>query len=206
MTKVREDKRALLKARLIEAAETQLQEKGLAGLNARDVTARAGCALGGLYTVMQDLDMLIMHVNSRTLERLGTELKAALPEGEVSPEKSMQALAATYTDFAIQNRNLWLALFEHRLPEGREIPDWHKQDHAVLIEVILPPLARIRPDLDPRAQAMRARTIFAAVHGVVHMALQGRFVGVPMDMLKSEVAALVATLVRGSAEVEPQPS
>jgi hypothetical protein len=42
------------------------------------------------------------------------------------------------------------------------------------------------------------RTLFGAVHGVVHLALQGRLVGVPETLLRQEVAALVAALVLGA--------
>ncbi|MEC3860650.1 TetR/AcrR family transcriptional regulator [Mesobacterium sp. TK19101] len=193
----REEKRADLRNRLIAAAERQIAEKGLAGLKARDITAEAGCALGALYNAVEDLDMLVLHVNSRTLTRLGKTLLSAAEPADTADD-TMQALAAAYVGFACENRRLWIALFEHRLPEGREIPDWHKRDHAVLIEVIIPPLRQLRPDLDKTALTLRARTTFAAVHGVVQLALQGKFVGVPLDHLRDEVAALVLSMTRGA--------
>ncbi|MDA5095857.1 TetR/AcrR family transcriptional regulator [Aliiroseovarius sp. KMU-50] len=194
----RDEKRAELRKRLIEAAEDQISQQGIDGLKARAVTAQAGCALGALYNAFEDLDMLIMHVNSRTLARLGAALRSALPEQETSPEEVMQALATRYVDFACENHKLWIALFEHRPPEGHEIPEWHRQDHAVLIEVIVAPLKQLRPDLDDQALVLRSRTTFAAVHGVVLLALQGRFVGVPMQDLRQEVSALVSAMTRGA--------
>lgn len=199
MTSNREKKRADLKRRLIEAAEAEIAAHGLAGLKARAVTTRAGCALGALYTAFEDLDMLVIEVNSRTLARLGAALGTDLPQD--SPESALQALAARYADFAVANRPLWLALFEHRMSEGREVPDWHRRDHAVLVELIVPQLARLRPDMSPEALALRARTTFAAAHGVIHLALQGRFVGVPMAALKSEIAGLVETLTAGARQI-----
>ena len=192
----RDTKRAELRERLIDAAETELQEKGLAGLKARDVTARAGCALGALYNAVEDLDMLVLEVNARTLVKMGGALQAGLPGPEAAPIESLQALAGAYIDFALENRRLWLALFEHRLPEDRPVPERHRQNHAVLIDGIAAPLAQLRPDLSPEALALRARTVFAAVHGVVHLSLQGQFVGVPLPDLKSEVRALVEIMAR----------
>lgn len=199
MTSNREKKRADLKRRLIEAAEAEIAAHGLAGLKARAVTTRAGCALGALYTAFEDLDMLVIEVNSRTLARLGAALGTDLPQD--TPELALQALAARYADFAVDNRPLWLALFEHRMSEGREVPDWHRRDHAVLVELIVPQLARLRPDMSPEALALRARTTFAAAHGVIYLALQGRFVGVPMAALKSEIAGLVETLTAGARQI-----
>lgn len=196
----REERRAELQHRLIDAAEAQIATQGLAGLKAREVTAEAGCALGALYTAFEDLDRLVLQVNSRTLARMGTALREAAAAAGEDPEAVLQALAATYTDFALAHRRLWLALFEHRLPEGVEMPDWHRREHEVLITVIVPPLAKLRPDLDLAALTLRARTVFAATHGVVALALQGRFVGVPVELLRSEVAALVETMARGARQ------
>ena len=50
------EKRSDLRTRLIDAAEAEIAEKGLLGLKARDVTARAGCALGAIYNAVSDLD------------------------------------------------------------------------------------------------------------------------------------------------------
>lgn len=185
-----------LKTRLIDAAEAEIAEKGLAGLKARGVSARAGSALGGLYTAFEDLDRLVLHVNSRTLARLGAALSA--PEQPAPPEAVMQALAAAYARFALKNRRLWSALFEHRLPEGVEMPDWHRDEHEVLIARIGAPLAMLRPDLPPEQRGLRVRTLFGAVHGVVHLSLQERLVGLPEAQLLSEIAALVHALIHGS--------
>ncbi|NIY79268.1 MAG: TetR/AcrR family transcriptional regulator [Rhodobacteraceae bacterium] len=201
MSTAREAKKAELKKRLIDAAEAEIIEHGLAGLKARAVTARAGCALGSLYTVVEDLDMLVIEVNSRTLTELGATLTDAVSKAGDTPQHALQALALRYADFAIAHQPLWLSLFEHRLPEGQDIPEWHKQEHAVLVEVIAPHLAKLRPDMTREALILRTRTTFAAVHGVVYLALQGRFVGVPMEALKSEIAGLVETLTAGAAQM-----
>lgn len=194
----RDEKRKDLRNRLIDAAENQINLNGVSGLKARAVTTEAGCALGALYNAFEDLDMLVMHVNSRTLARLGGALRENSLGPDASPEDTMQVMAARYVDFACANRLLWIPLFEHRLPEGRETPDWHRKDHEVLIEGIIAPLRKLRPDLDDKALILRARTTFAAVHGVVLMALQGRFVGVSVSVLHHEVHALVSAMTRGA--------
>lgn len=197
MSEKTDARRADLRDRLILAAERQIREGGLPGLKARNVTAEAGCAVGALYTVVEDLDELVMRVNARTLARLGQALTAAA-QGQKGPEAVLHALAQTYVTFALQDHPLWSALFDHRLPVGAQIPDWHVQDHAVLIQEIMGPLAELQPTLAPESLLMRARSVFAAVHGVVQLATDGRFVGVPRDRLAAEVEAVVGLLVAGS--------
>ena len=185
-----------LRTRLIDAAEGRIARQGLAGLKARDVTADASCALGALYNAFEDLDDLILHVSSRTLKKLGHALAATQTSG-LAPGQALAALAQGYVDFALTNRPLWSALFNHWLPAGRDVPDWHLADHAALIEQIVIPLAILRPDLATGDLHLRARTLFAAVHGVVQLSLEGRFVGAPQDKIASEVAALVTAMTRG---------
>jgi AcrR family transcriptional regulator len=188
-----------LRTRLIDAAEGRIASQGLTGLKARDVTGDAGCALGALYNVFEDLDDLIIHVSSRTLKKMGSSLAATQEKG-LTPKQALAALAQGYVTFALNNRTLWSALFNHRLPQGRQVPDWHLADHAALIKQIVTPLALLRPDLTTDDLHLRARTLFAAVHGVVLLALEGRFVGAPQDKIGTEVAALVDAMTRGLAD------
>jgi AcrR family transcriptional regulator len=194
----REEHREELKKRLIDAAEARIAASGLRELKARDVTADAGCALGGLYTAFEDLDRLVLQVNSRTLARLGATLQASA-QGQGGPKETLAALAQGYVGFALQNFRLWSALFTHRLPDGIEVPESHRAEHAVLIAQIIAPLSQLRPDLKGEALQQRARTVFAAVHGVVMLALTARFIATPPEALPGEVAALVEAMTRGLA-------
>lgn len=198
MASKRELKREDLKARLIEAARARIEAGGLLALRARDVTQDAGCALGGLYTVFEDLHDLVFHVNSRTLaaleKSLDLETLRALP-----PADRLRHLARGYLRFALENRNLWQALFEHRLPEGRDVPQWHLDEHLFLIGHIAEPLREVEPEMSEEQRAIRARTLFGAVHGVISISLEGRFVGLPVESLEQELDDFVRTIAAGAA-------
>jgi len=197
MTGKREMKREDLKARLIEAARNRIMSDGLGNLRARDVTQDAGCALGGLYTAFRDLDELVVQVNSSTLSMIEESLTPAL-SGTDDPVEQLRILARGYLKFARENRNLWAALFEHRLPDGVTVPDWHLEKHMFLIQFIARPLARIQPDLIGEDLQVRALTLFSAVHGIVSISLEGRFVGIPATRLDGELDDFVTLLAAGS--------
>ncbi|MEM6939800.1 MAG: TetR/AcrR family transcriptional regulator [Pseudomonadota bacterium] len=199
MSNNRDKKRAALKERLIDAAEALIAKNGLRGLKARDITADAGCALGALYNAVENLDQLIILVNSRTLNRLG-ETSLETVQDAPTAEQKMHALGQVYTRFAVENANLWSALFTHRLPEGEETPDWHRAEFIGLIQQIVAPLSELRPDLAGRSLQLRAQTLFAAVHGVVQLSIQNYEVGAPQEDLASEVQALVGAMMRGIKE------
>lgn len=192
----KEAKRDALRSRLIEAGESELAEHGLSGLKARNVTAKAGCALGALYNAVSDLDGLVILINSRTLARLGNQLTQAVPN-DAQPDAAIQSLALAYVDFALAEPNLWFAAFNHRLPDGQTLPDWHQQEFIALFSEIAAPLSQLLPDLSADALGRRAQTLFAAVNGVVQLSLNGQFAGSPKEYLADEVETLVSSLTRG---------
>lgn len=198
MAKKTSEKREDLKVRLIEAARNRIAAEGLANLRARDVTQDAGCALGGLYTVFSDLDDLIMHVNSMTLSALEASLNLAETRNQSSVER-LRALSLGYLHFALTHRNLWKALFDHRPADGQQTPEWHRQEHMFLMEIIAEPLVTLRPDMSPQARAIRARTLFGAVHGIITISLEGRFVGLPVESLERELEDFIHIVAAGTA-------
>lgn len=200
MSEKRAERREDLKGRLIEAATARIQTGGLKSLRARDVTADAGCALGALYNVFADLDDLIIHVNSATLKRLEVALGEALV-GVTDPVETMKALALVYLGFARDNGTLWGALFEHRLPAAAKQPEWQQAEHEALIEHIVVPLAALQPGMGEKELRVRARTLFAAVHGIVSISLEGRFVGVTETDLANELTRFVDVMAAGLRHV-----
>lgn len=201
----REAKKEELRERLLKAASGIIEEHGVSGLRARDIAERAGCALGGLYTVFADIDELILNVHSGTLKRMEAQLRGAVPSA-ATPRQTFRHLALAYLAFAQDNRNLWKALFEHRLPEGAAPPDWHLAQQDFLIQLIAAPLSIAMPGASPDALAIRARTLFGAVHGVVSISLEDRFTGITPGHLEQEVAALADILAEGIAATRPGPA
>lgn len=196
MTGKREAKRRALRESLVDAARVRIGASGLAGLTARDLAADTGCALGSIYTAFRDLDDLVMHVNLQSLEMLGSSLVAA--RADRTGADALKALARAYARFATGNRHLWDALFDQRLGAAA-VPDWIHAANARLLGLIAEALADLLPDASEPDLEARSRTCFAAVHGIVAISLQGRFVGHPQDSLEHEIAEFVDLLARGLA-------
>lgn len=190
-------RRDQLRERVLSAAEDAIATKGLAGLKARDIAARAGCALGAIYTVFEDLDELILGVNQRTLARL--EAALATSEGE-DGEAELQRLAHAYLGYARDEEPRWRALFEHRLPPEKPLPDWYARDRDRLFGLAEAPLAALSPNEEPTARKLRARTLFSAVHGVVLLGLEEKLAPTSSRTLEAQLREFVATMARGLRE------
>ena len=71
-------RQAKLREALIDAAEAQIEAGGLSTLKARPLAQAAGCSLGAIYNIFDDLDALVMAVNGRTFRRLGAFVNASV--------------------------------------------------------------------------------------------------------------------------------
>jgi AcrR family transcriptional regulator len=200
----RDFKRDTLKARLIAAAKTRIESSGLAILRARDVTEDAGCALGALYNVFEDLDGLILEVNAQTLAVLDADVEAATT-GAGDAGQRLRYLGQRYLAFALAHEKLWRALFELRLANERPLPDWILANQAKLLSHIAKPLAQLQPELNEQELMIRTRTMFAAVHGIVSLSLDNRFVSLATDTLPEEIDRFIGLLLKGlKSEVKTQ--
>lgn len=191
-----EERRERLRDELVRLAEETVAERGLPGLKARDLAARAGCAVGAIYTAFPDMDALILAVNARTLRRF--EAFIARREGAPGePAGRLVHLAVSYLAFAAEHPLLWRALFQHRLAEEKAPPDWYMVEQVRLFSYIEEPLAEMRPELKGRERPLLARTLFSAVHGIVSLGLDEKLGAVPEPVLRAQVETVVEAMGRG---------
>ncbi len=182
---------------LIAAAERRIVAGGLAGLKSRDLARDIGCANGAVFNLVADMDELVLLVGSRTLARLDAALTEAESDGAPSPGDRLVRIALAYCDFAAENLELWRTLFEHRMAQGRSIPDWVISEQMELFGHIYRPLAALLPRRAPAELAVTARSLFSAVHGMVMLGLEQRLIAVPIEALRREIATLVRAMVDG---------
>ena len=214
MPKAASQRRELLKAALIDAAEEIIARDGLTALRARDLAAAAGCALGAIYNAFEDLDAIVFAVNMRTLALIDRDLSAAAARtpaaggsddgGASDPDGGrLIRLAAAYLAFAATNGPRWRALFEHQLPDGRPLPPWYAAELNRLFRQVEEPLRGIQPGLDADELTKLARTVFSAVHGVVSLGLEQKLGSIPHRRLRRQTVAIVSAIARGLREGQP---
>ncbi|MEO9458453.1 MAG: TetR/AcrR family transcriptional regulator [Lentilitoribacter sp.] len=191
-----DEKRSLLKQKVFDSAFERINQDGLTGLRARDIAKDAGCSLGSLYNAYQDLDDLILHVNSRVLEMLKEDISTSIVEDQ-DAEAALANLAVNYMNFAYAHYNLWTSLFGHTMQDNAPIPDWYTEQTNATFLTLIAPLLKLRPELDEAQAFILVRTLFSAVHGIITINLQERFISIPKDMLKLQLVEFVQTYAKG---------
>ena len=183
-----------LRARLVDLAEAQIAAKGAASLKARDLAARAGCAVGAIYNVFADMAALVMAVNVRTFARLGDMAVMALAAVQNAPaQDQMIALGRAYLHFAAENLPLWRALFDVA-GQGVTVPEWYRIALADLFMQIEAPIAALFPHLPRRELDLMVRGLFSSVHGIVLLGLNNRSPVAPLADVEAMIAMVLGEI------------
>lgn len=201
MARNTEEKREKLREALVDIAETRIAEAGYAALTARDLAREAGCAVGAIYNAFADMDDLVARVNSRTIARLEAAVAAAYARlgSAADPKRSLVLLGQTYFSFVQANPRLWSAIFELGLGSTKELPQWRVDEHVRLIGHIVKPLHGLLPGIDEARRVVLAKALFSAVHGIVSLGMQRRFISVPPEEIADQIRFIVEGFCDGVA-------
>ena len=167
---------------------------GFAGFSARRVARAVGYSVGTIYNVFPSLDHLIVAINSRTFELWTDHLRASLDQGGGD---RIKALVEGYFSFARENPNLWMAIYDHRLPAGMAMPEADAERRAELVGIVFDEVAAAVRGRSLEDVQRLARSLIATVHGHCSFALNGTFalmgvsdpVGMALDRVRQALAA-----------------
>lgn len=181
-------RRAILRNTLISDAEKRITANGLKKLRARDLAKDAGCALGAIYTVFDDLNDLVLAVNARTFKRLGAAVADSLVDAPQDATQQLIVLSHAYHRFAAENFNTWRALFDIERPPGQAAPDWYLNEMGQLFADIDAPLSVIFPEHTAEDRALLTKALFSSVHGIILLGLDDASAGGPAAQLDEMIS------------------
>jgi AcrR family transcriptional regulator len=178
---------------MLAAAREIAEAQGLRGLSAQRITKSFGYSVGTLYNHFESLDDLILHLNGRTLDDLYEALRnVPLPD---EPEAALLTLASAYIEFTAKRPKLWSLLFEHHLPDGQELPQWHTDKILKLLGLMERALRPLFREDEQEARLHAARVLWSSVHGMVSLETGDKLA--KAESVEEMVATLVTNFVTG---------
>jgi AcrR family transcriptional regulator len=184
------------RTKIIDVAERVLTDEGLSALQARRIAKDSGCAIGTLYNIFNDIDGLILAVNERTLNELGQTLQQSATQSNPGDLKGrLMALAFAYLAFAQANPRRWRAVFDHRLPDGSEVPAFYVENRQGLLALIAIEIETAILDATARSDA--AQALFSAVHGIVLLSLDEKLGNFDPGMCKRQISFILGNVTLG---------
>jgi AcrR family transcriptional regulator len=164
--------RSELRQIIVEEGHSVMAQTGFGGFSAREVARRIGYSVGTIYNVFESLDHLIVAINTRTFVLWTEFVRNRLSVAEAD---RIGVLVQAYFDFARDNTNLWMAIYDHRLPPGTDMPAEDEDVRRQLTLIVISELARLLPGRNEFDLERTARSLIATVHGHCAFSLNGSF-------------------------------
>ncbi|WP_299151524.1 TetR/AcrR family transcriptional regulator [uncultured Tateyamaria sp.] len=194
------ERRSALRNTLITVAETQIEASGLAAIKARALAEEAGCSVGAIYNVFDDLEDIVIAVNGRTFGKLGQHVATALQGKEELPATDrLIEMSYAYLDYAVMHLRLWRALFDLRMSTDMDVPEWYLAELGQLFDYIDDPVRECFPSLDESEVRLMTRALFSSIHGIVMLGLENRISGVPRDQIHRMIAMMLRSATGNTA-------
>ncbi len=179
---------------IISEGHKHMAEVGFARFSAREVAKRIGYSVGTLYNVFGSYDRLIYAINTRTFRLWAEDVRQQL---EAAAGDRIQILVGAYFRFASENRNLWMAIYDHRAPPDFIVSEEDAATRATLTEIVIAEVTAELPEGRRRDAPRLARSLFATVHGHCTFELNETFaamgekdaLGMALDRVRESLAA-----------------
>jgi AcrR family transcriptional regulator len=186
--------RTELRELIIAEGHRQMAENGFSRFSSRHVAREIGYSVGTIYNVFASVDHLLLAINTRTFSEWTDFLRRRLERADAD---RIAALVRAYFDFAREHTNLWMAIYDHRLPPGMALPPEDEQTRRQLTLIVIGELAGLLPERNEWEVERLARSLIATVHGHCTYALNGSFdllgesdpVGLALDRVRESIAA-----------------
>lgn len=185
-----------LRRALIDAALSLVADGSVADLSLREVARRAGVTYAAPYHHFADKSALLAAVAGQGFEQLVAELERAAAR-RTTLESELLAMAEAYVAFAMTHPAHYRVMF---LPDVKQSPDADEL-RAVAdrsFGMLQQRVARGRAGESERAHQVLATTVWAALHGLSLLAidgiLQNKFPE-PEKMMRSACLSIVRMVV-----------
>ncbi len=160
--------RSEIREMIINAGQDIIQESGISALSTRKIASRIGYTVGTLYHFFDNYDDVVLHINAVTIKDLRNHFLNKTNQNLEGCEL-IQQLADIYLDFLKTNHHRWSALFEYKLSNNIELPQWYKEKIDNLFELIEQPLLSIIKD---KSLAQKhSKILWASIHGICSLAI-----------------------------------
>ncbi|QLJ02756.1 TetR/AcrR family transcriptional regulator [Streptomyces sp. NEAU-sy36] len=180
-----------LRAACLRAARELLEEDGSAGLSLRAVARRAGVSATAPYRHYADRDALVSAVAAQGYRELAEHLAAAHPSPTTSDE--LAAVAVAYVRFALERPALFRVMFA-------EPCDPTSEERVAATTAISEYVRGIVRSAFPGADAEAlSTTVWALVHGLAFLHLDGKLDASTSDVVADQVRAAVHVLFTAPA-------
>jgi AcrR family transcriptional regulator len=186
---------------IIETAIRLAESSGLESLSARKIAKEINYTHGTVHQFYDNFNDVILKVNADTLDQIYTALYKAVSREKVEA-KDIYALASTYIDYGLNNRNRWKALYEFNYPREKEeeLPDWYQERVEKIFTLVESRLVMYCDS--PKNVKLYSQILWSSLHGIAMLALTGKLDTIKIKSVKKMTESFIKVFVEGLKTAE----
>jgi len=173
-----------------------LRHSSVAELSLRKIAKAIGYSPGTLINQFGSYSLLLLQVNAATMDQLSAQMSETVSDID-SPIDELHGMAQAYLAFAEQNCHAWRLIFEHRLDEQEEIPEWQMDRIGQFLARVKTPLKQIKKNSTEQDIEEAARVIWGGVHGICALAIEDKLFTPTGITSKQLIHSLIRNYVDG---------
>jgi AcrR family transcriptional regulator len=160
-----------LRAALIRAALSLIEEHGIKGLALSDAARLAGVSVAAPYRHFKDKEALLAEIAAEGFVLFRDALARASRGNPEDKVKRLVEMGVAYVDFALQHRSHFKVMWEGGIPKAKypELGQTAYEAYQLLEKAALDLL----PAAQPAAQQALVSTAWSVVHGYAMLTLEG---------------------------------
>ena len=185
-----------LKELALQSAEQLLNDKPASELSTRQIATKMGYTVGTLYQIFNNLPDLLLHINARTLAGLYQECQK-LSLSEQDNEANIMAYANVYLQFAHKHPSQWELIFDNKILNENELPDWYLKQVNALFSLIEIQLTALSPTTNEQEITKTSRVLWSSVHGICMLSINNNLFAQSACTTEELIQSLISHFIKG---------
>lgn len=168
-----------LRRTLLEAAERELEDKGIEGFTLRGCAKRAGVSHAAPAHHFKDANALLSVLAAEAFARLTEAMEDRQAAAAPEPRARMVAAGLAYLDFALARPAMLRLMFASERPD-HETPEL-KEEAGKAFDLLVRSVKALRTEDGRKDSGLNEEVaaIWAVVHGLAELAVSGRMKFMP---------------------------
>ena len=165
-----------IRQKLIEAGRILVKEKGVDFLTARKLSEASECSIGTIYNQFGNMDEFIAEQNCLTLK----ELEKKLNNSDYTSDSycNINRMVKIFTDFVVENKELWLLLYNFHLSKHEGALDRkYKKQLVKMLNYSARDFKNLFPILKNKHRKIMREVLAFGIFGISAMAAADMFEG-----------------------------
>jgi len=167
-----EGKSNSLKDRLIEAAETRIQENGIDKLSLRKLANDVGVSTMATYHHFENKQALLVHIAMNGYVELSSAMEDAVRIAP-DPQSAVKAMMRIYFQFAFDKPDIYRLMFGREIENKRQIPEFKEASLSsfyIMANAVKSLIEAGDHDVDAETIGL---SFWATMHGLVGLVADG---------------------------------